>query len=67
MCGKVPTCMYHNTSCYRRTETIQAAKLFHQLEKERNESVQVLTFYAAQYRDLKNFDPSIRVFISKRF
>ena len=54
-------CKFYNTSCYRHSETIEAAKLFHQLEKEGIESVQVLTFYAAQYRDLKNFDPSVRV------
>ena len=54
-------CKFYNTSCYRRSESIEAAKRFHQLEKEGNGSVQVLTFYAAQYRDLKNFDPSVRV------
>ena len=53
--------LFHNTSRYRRTETIEATKLYRQLKKEGIESVQVLTFYDAQYRDFKNFDPNVRV------
>ena len=30
-------CKFYNTSCYRRSESIEAAKRFHQLEKEGNE------------------------------